>query len=159
MTTATTDDVLLRQRGLRVTGTRLAVLRALDEHQHATADDVVQAVRADLGSVSVQAVYDCLHALTAAGLLRRMEPAGHAARYERRTGDNHHHVVCRSCGAVADVDCTVGHAPCLTPSASHGFAVDLAEVTFWGLCPDCAADPVPAAATARENPLRKDVIT
>jgi len=149
MTTARTDDALLRERGLRVTGTRLAVLRALSEHQHATADDVVRAVRGDLGSVSVQAVYDCLHALTSAGLLRRMEPAGHPARYERRTGDNHHHVVCRSCGAVADVDCTVGHAPCLTPSASHGFAVDLAEVTFWGLCPACAddpaADPVPAA--------------
>ncbi|MFC8600627.1 Fur family transcriptional regulator [Isoptericola sp. NPDC057191] len=146
MTTARTDDLLLREHGLRVTGSRLAVLRALSEHQHATADDVVRAVRADLGSVSVQAVYDCLHALTSAGLLRRMEPAGHPARYERRTGDNHHHVVCRSCGAVADVDCTVGHAPCLTPSATSGFAVDLAEVTFWGLCPACAADPVPAAA-------------
>lgn len=150
MTTASTDDgTLLRERGLRVTGARLGVLRALDGHQHSTADDLVRAVRADLGTVSVQAVYDCLHALTAAGLLRRMEPAGHPARYERRVGDNHHHVVCRGCGAVADVDCTVGAAPCLTPRDTHGFTVDLAEVTFWGLCPTCAseptADPVPAA--------------
>jgi len=152
MTTTRTDEALLRERGLRVTGSRLAVLRALAGHAHATADDVVRAVRADLGSVSVQAVYDCLHALTAAGLLRRMEPAGHPARYERRTGDNHHHVVCRSCGAVADVDCAVGEAPCLTPVASHGFAVDLAEVTFWGLCPDCAADPVPAAGRSGATP-------
>jgi Fur family transcriptional regulator, stress-responsive regulator len=145
MTTTSRDDgVLLRERGLRVTAARLGVLRALDGHQHSTADDVVRAVRDDVGAVSVQAVYDCLHALTAAGLLRRMEPAGHPARYERRVGDNHHHVVCRSCGAVADVDCTVGSAPCLTPSATHGFTVDLAEVTFWGLCPSCSADPVPA---------------
>lgn len=149
MTTASTDDsTLLRDRGLRVTGARLGVLHALDHDPHSTADDVVHAVRRELGAVSVQAVYDCLHALTAAGLLRRVEPAGHPARYERRVGDNHHHVVCRGCGTVADVDCTVGQAPCLTPSATHGFAVDLAEVTFWGLCPACAsghpADPVPA---------------
>ncbi|AEG44092.1 Fur family transcriptional regulator [Isoptericola variabilis] len=130
---------LLRDAGLRVTGVRLGVLRTLDRLPHATADDVVQAVREELGSASVQAVYDTLHALTDAGLLRRMEPAGHPARYERRVGDNHHHVVCRACGAVADVDCTVGQAPCLTPSATHGFTIDLAEVTFWGLCPACAA--------------------
>ncbi len=133
------DEQLLRDAGLRVTGVRLAVLRTLDGLHHATADDVVQAVRIDLGSASVQAVYDTLHTLTSAGLLRRMEPAGHPARYERRVGDNHHHVVCRSCGAVADVDCAVGHAPCLTPSQAHGFTLDLAEVTFWGLCPDCAS--------------------
>ncbi|MDO8144699.1 Fur family transcriptional regulator [Isoptericola sp. 178] len=128
---------LLRDAGLRVTGVRLAVLRALGEHQHSTADTVVRAVRAELGTVSVQAVYDSLHALADADLLRRMEPAGHPARYERRVGDNHHHIVCRACGAVADVDCTVGHAPCLLPSDDHGFTVDLAEVTFWGLCPPC----------------------
>lgn len=135
------DEQLLRDADLRATGVRLAVLRALDRLQHATADDVVRAVRADIGSASVQAVYDTLHTLTGAGLLRRMEPAGHPARYERRVGDNHHHVVCRSCGAVADVDCTVGQAPCLTPSATQGFSVDLAEVTFWGLCPGCASRP------------------
>jgi Fur family ferric uptake transcriptional regulator len=132
---------MLRDAGLRVTSVRLAVLRTLDRLQHATADDVVQAVRDDIGSASVQAVYDTLHTLTDEGLLRRIEPAGHPARYERRVGDNHHHVVCRSCGAVADVDCTVGPAPCLTPSGTHGFSIDLAEVTFWGLCPDCAARP------------------
>jgi Fur family transcriptional regulator, stress-responsive regulator len=137
-TPATTERELLRGAGLRVTGVRLAVLRALDGHEHSTADDVVRAVRADLGTASVQAVYDSLNALSAAGILRRMEPAGHPARYERRVGDNHHHIVCRGCGVVADVDCTVGHAPCLTPSETHGFAVDLAEVTFWGLCPACA---------------------
>jgi Fur family ferric uptake transcriptional regulator len=135
------DEQLLRDVGLRVTGVRLAVLRTLDRLQHAPADDVVQAVRTDLGSASVQAVYDTLHTLTGAGLLRRMEPAGHPARYERRVGDNHHHVVCRSCGAVADVDCAVGQAPCLTPNQTHGFTIDLAEVTFWGLCPDCASRP------------------
>jgi Fur family ferric uptake transcriptional regulator len=129
----------LRGAGLRVTAGRVAVLEAVAGVPHATADDVVRTVRGSLGSVSVQAVYDALHALTEAGLLRRIEPAGHPARYERRVGDNHHHVVCRSCGVVADVDCTVGHAPCLAPSDDHGFVLDLAEVTFWGLCPQCAA--------------------
>ncbi|MCA5893109.1 transcriptional repressor [Isoptericola sp. NEAU-Y5] len=144
MTSTSTDETLLRERGLRVTGVRLAVLRALDGHEHSTADDVVRSLRADLGSVSVQAVYDSLHSLTAVGLLRRLEPAGHPARYERRVGDNHHHMVCRGCGAVADVDCTVGEAPCLHPVTTHGFAVELAEVTFWGLCPRCTAGSVPA---------------
>ncbi|WP_278237178.1 Fur family transcriptional regulator [Isoptericola sp. AK164] len=132
-----TERRLLRDAGLRVTGVRLAVLRALGEHQHSTADTVVRAVRAELGSASVQAVYDSLHTLTDADLLRRVEPAGHPARYERRVGDNHHHVVCRGCGAVADVDCAVGPAPCLVPGDAHGFSVDLAEVTFWGMCPAC----------------------
>ena len=136
--TATAEHELLRAAGLRVTGVRLAVLRALDGHEHSTADDVIRAVRTDLGTASVQAVYDSLNTLSTAGLLRRMEPAGHPARYERRVGDNHHHVVCRGCGLVADVDCTVGHAPCLTPSDTHGFTVDLAEVTFWGTCSRCA---------------------
>ena len=140
-TTPTTEHQLLRGAGLRVTGVRLAVLRALDGHEHSTADDVVRAVRADLGTVSVQAVYDSLNTLSATGILRRMEPAGHPARYERRVGDNHHHIVCRGCGVVADVDCAVGHAPCLTPGDTHGFAVDLAEVTFWGLCPACVPAP------------------
>ncbi|MBE9940170.1 Fur family transcriptional regulator [Cellulosimicrobium cellulans] len=128
----------LRDHGLRVTAARLAVLDAVEVQQHADADDVLRAARTALGSVSVQAVYDVLHTLTDKGLVRRIEPAGHPARYERRLGDNHHHVVCRGCGAVADVDCTVGHAPCLTPSGTAGFRIDTAEVTFWGLCPDCA---------------------
>ncbi|MBD7919471.1 transcriptional repressor [Cellulomonas sp. Sa3CUA2] len=136
---AMTDTDLLRQHGLRVTAPRLAVLDALEGHAHLDADAVLQRVRTAVPTVSVQAVYDVLHALSDAGLLRRIEPAGHPARYERRTGDNHHHVVCRACGAVDDVDCAVGHAPCLTPSSTSGFAVETAEVTFWGLCPTCRA--------------------
>lgn len=133
-----THEAELRDHGLRVTAARLAVLDAVDDHQHADADTVLRAARAALGSVSVQAVYDVLHTLTDHGLLRRIEPAGHPARYERRVDDNHHHVVCRGCGAVADVDCTVGHAPCLAPSTTQGFRIDTAEVTFWGLCASCA---------------------
>ena len=134
---STTPEDLLRHAGLRVTAPRAAALRAVGDQQHATADDVLSSVRDELGTVSVQAVYDVLHALTDAGLLRRIEPAGHPARYERRTGDNHHHVVCRVCGSIGDVDCTVGHAPCLTPSTDNGFVVETAEVTYWGLCPAC----------------------
>ena len=133
------NETELRDSGLRVTAARLAVLDVVARQQHANAEDVLRAAREGLGSVSVQAVYDVLNTLTEHGLLRRIEPAGHPARYERRLGDNHHHVVCRSCGAVADIDCTVGHAPCLTPSGSNGFTIDTAEVTYWGLCPDCAA--------------------
>lgn len=132
-----TDQQVLRERGLRVTAPRVAVLGAIGRLPHATADTLLTAVRTDLPTVSVQAVYDVLHALTGAGLLRRIEPAGHAARYERRVGDNHHHIVCRSCGALADVDCAVGHAPCLTPASTRGFTVEAAEVTYWGLCPAC----------------------
>ena len=132
-----TDTDLLRQHGLRVTAPRLAVLDVLEAHAHLDADEVLQRVRTTLPTVSVQAVYDVLHALADAGMLRRIEPAGHPARYERRTGDNHHHVVCRTCGTVDDVDCVVGHAPCLAPSSTSGFTVDTAEVTFWGLCPAC----------------------
>jgi len=144
----TTEDVtqdeqaeaaLLRSAGLRVTAPRLATLAALAEHPHASAEDVVVSVRARLGSVSVQAVYDVLHALDERGLVQRIEPAGHPARYERRRGDNHHHVVCRTCGAVGDVDCATGHAPCLVPSDDHGFTIDAAEVLYWGTCPTCRA--------------------
>ncbi len=131
------DTRLLREKSLRVTAPRLAVLAVVGRLPHATADAVLAAVRDELPGVSVQGVYDVLHALTDAGLLRRIEPAGHPARYERRTGDNHHHVVCRGCGALDDVDCAVGHAPCLVPSTTSGFAVEIAEVTYWGLCPDC----------------------
>lgn len=135
---------LLREHGLRVTAPRVAVLAAVGDLPHADADTILKHARTALPTVSVQAVYDVLHALTAAGILRRIEPAGHPARYERRVGDNHHHVVCRSCGVVGDVDCAVGEAPCLTPSSTSGFRIDTAEVTYWGLCPQCAAAPVPA---------------
>ena len=131
---------MLRERGLRVTAPRLAVLSVVGEQPHATAESVLGAVRRELSQVSVQGVYDVLHALTDAGLLRRIEPAGHPARYERRTDDNHHHIVCRSCGALDDVDCAVGHAPCLEPSSTSGFSVEVAEVVFWGLCPACRPD-------------------
>jgi Fur family transcriptional regulator, stress-responsive regulator len=134
-----TGEDLLRTHGLRVTRPRLAVLEVLGQGGHPEVDDIVRQVRGRLDSVSVQAVYDVLGALSRAGLARRIEPAGSAARYEARAGDNHHHIVCRGCGAIEDVDCVVGERPCLEPSSSHGFDLDEAEVTFWGLCPDCQA--------------------
>jgi Fur family ferric uptake transcriptional regulator len=115
----------------------MAVLSAVHEHPHADTDSIIGVVRQNLGAVSHQAVYDVLRALTGAGLLRRIEPQGSVARYEARVGDNHHHVVCRSCGAIADVDCAVGAAPCLDASDDHGFVIDEAEVIYWGTCPDC----------------------
>lgn len=137
----TTSDFehMLRGVALRVTRPRVAVLSAVHEHPHADTDSIIGIVREGLGGVSHQAVYDVLRALTATGLLRRIEPPGSPARYEARVGDNHHHVVCRSCGAIADVDCAVGEAPCLTASDDHGFAIDEAEVIYRGLCPDCVA--------------------
>jgi Fur family ferric uptake transcriptional regulator len=128
---------MLRRVSLRVTGPRMAVLSAVHEHPHADTDSIIGVVRADLGGVSHQAVYDVLRALTTSGLLRRIEPPGSVARYEARVGDNHHHVVCRSCGAIEDVDCAVGDAPCLTASEAHGFVIDEAEVVYRGFCPDC----------------------
>ena len=130
----------LRAASLRVTRPRLAVLGALRDHPHVDTDTVYALVREDLPTVSRQAVYDVLHALTAARLVRRIEPAGATARYESRVGDNHHHIVCRSCGTIADVDCAVGPAPCLTASDDHGFVIDEAEVVYWGICPDCATE-------------------
>jgi len=127
----------LRDSRLRVTPTRLAVLAAVEEIPHADADTVIQRVRARIGSVSTQAVYDSLHTLVGARMLRRIEPAGHPARYETRTGDNHHHLVCRVCATLTDVDCAVGSQPCLQPSDDHGYLVDEAEVVYWGLCPKC----------------------
>jgi Fur family ferric uptake transcriptional regulator len=121
----------------------VAVLTAVHDNPHANTDSLIAVVRADLGDVSTQAVYDVLRALTAAGLVRRIEPAGSVARYESRVSDNHHHVVCRSCGAIADIDCAVGSAPCLTASDSHGFTIDEAEVTYWGLCPSCSTSVPP----------------
>ena len=128
----------LRAAGLRVTQPRLLLLAALDAAPHATVDTLTDAVRRERGRLSTQAVYDALEAFVAAGLARHVEPAGSPARFESRVGDNHHHVVCRRCGATADVDCAVGRRPCLTPNESHGFVVDEAEVTYWGLCPQCA---------------------
>jgi Fe2+ or Zn2+ uptake regulation protein len=128
----------LRGAGLRVTAARVALLETVRAGDHLDVEAIASGVRERVGHVSIQAVYEALHALTAAGLVRRIEPAGSPARYERRVGDNHHHVVCRSCGAVADVDCATGDAPCLTASDDHGFVIDEAEVTYWGLCPDCS---------------------
>jgi Fe2+ or Zn2+ uptake regulation protein len=128
---------MLRGATLRVTRPRIAVLAAVHHHPHADTDSIIGVARAALGEVSHQAVYDVLRALTTAGLLRRIEPPGSVARYEARTGDNHHHVLCRSCGMIADVDCAVGTAPCLTASDDHGFAIDEAEVVYRGLCPGC----------------------
>ena len=134
---------ILRDASLRVTRPRLAVLDAVHEHPHLDTEALIRVVRADLVTVSHQAVYDVLRALTDAGLVRRIQPAGATARYETRVGDNHHHVVCRYCGAIADVDCAVGHAPCLTASDDHGFTVDEAEVVYWGTCPACATTETP----------------
>ncbi|HEX3785521.1 MAG TPA: Fur family transcriptional regulator [Pseudonocardiaceae bacterium] len=141
MPTTSDFERMLRGAALRVTRPRIAVLTAVHAHPHADTDSILGVVRADLGTVSHQAVYDVLRALTGAGLLRRIEPPGSVARYEARVGDNHHHVVCRSCGAVDDVDCAVGDTPCLTASDDHGFTIDEAEVIYWGLCPDCSTAP------------------
>ena len=132
---------MLRGVALRVTRPRVAVLSAVHDHPHADTDSIIGVVREDLGEVSHQAVYDVLRALTAAGLVRRFHPTGTVARYESRVGDNHHHVVCRSCGTVADVDCAVGATPCLTASEDHGFVIDEAEVVYWGVCPTCSTTP------------------
>ncbi len=140
-TEAITPRDRLRAVGLRATDQRVAVLQALDSHPHADAAGVFAAVVPTLPETSLQAVYGVLAALTDAGLVRRIEPAGSPARYELRVGDNHHHVVCSRCGAIGDVDCAVGHAPCLAPSGASGFTVTTAEVTYWGLCPACAATP------------------
>jgi Fur family ferric uptake transcriptional regulator len=131
----------LRKGGLRVTAPRLAVLSAVTEGKHMTAEQLTTAARERVGAISTQAVYDVLGALTRGGFVRRIKPAGSPARYETRVGDNHHHVVCRSCGAIADVDCVIGDPPCVVPADACGFAVDEAEVTFWGLCPDCQTTP------------------
>ena len=153
------DDLERSLRGvaLRVTRPRMAVLQAVRMHPHADTDSVLRAVREDLPDVSHQAVYDSLHALTEAGLVRRIQPRGSVARYEARVGDNHHHVVCRSCGAIADVDCATGQTPCLTASDDHGYRIDEAEVIYWGLCPDCrrVLDDLDPATTETPEPLSR----
>ena len=138
MPTTAELEGMLRRVALRVTRPRVSVLAAVHEHPHADTDSLIEVVRRDSGEVSHQAVYDVLRDLTDVGLVRRFQPTGSVARYEARVGDNHHHVVCRSCGAIADVDCAVGPAPCLTPSDDHGFAIDEAEVVYRGLCPGCS---------------------
>ncbi|MBE3076137.1 MAG: transcriptional repressor [Actinobacteria bacterium] len=138
-----TPEQQLRAVGLRVTRPRVAVLTEVNAHPHAEVDTLTAKVRSRLGSVSTQAVYDVLRALADAELVRRIEPAGSPARFEARVGDNHHHVVCRRCGDVADIDCATGSAPCLDPSNTNGFVIDEAEVTYWGICPACQQNPAP----------------
>ena len=133
------NDALLRRHGLQVTAQRLAVLRAVSERPHRTADDICDAVRAEIGAISRQAVYDALATFTDRGLVRRIQPAGSPARYESRVGDNHHHLICRTCNRMVDVDCAVGDTPCLTASDDWGYEIDEAEVIYWGRCPECVA--------------------
>jgi Fur family transcriptional regulator, stress-responsive regulator len=131
--------ILLRQHGLQVTAQRLAVLRAVSDRPHSTADDIYTVVRAEIGAISRQAVYDALSILSDKGLLRRIQPAGSSARYENRVGDNHHHLICRTCNRMVDVDCAVGDTPCLTAADDSGYEIDEAEVIYWGRCPECVA--------------------
>jgi Fur family ferric uptake transcriptional regulator len=131
---------LLRENRIQVTAQRLAVLRAVSGRPHGTADAIAEDVRADIGAISRQAVYDALSMLVERGLIRRIQPAGSPARYEDRVGDNHHHIICRRCGKTVDVDCAVGETPCLTAAADSGFQIDEAEVIFWGTCPECLAE-------------------
>jgi Fe2+ or Zn2+ uptake regulation protein len=144
-------ETQLRSVSLRVTRPRLAVLAALHDHPHVDTDTVIRLVRAQIPTVSHQAVYDVLRALTESGLVRRIQPAGATARYETRVGDNHHHLVCRSCGTVADVDCAVGETPCLSAADDHGFVIDEAEVVYWGTCPDCTATSISPSSSVEGN--------
>ncbi len=148
---AVTDGVeqLLRRHGVQVTAQRLALMRAVSSRSHASADELADDVRGVLGSISRQAVYDALGVLVDKDLVRRIQPAGSAARYEDRVGDNHHHLICRGCGAMFDIDCAVGEVPCLTADDDHGFEIDEAEVVYWGRCPSCRAASAGAAATPR----------
>ena len=150
------NEALLRRHGLQVTAQRLAVLRAVSDGPHRTADDIVEAVRAAIGAISRQAVYDALAAFTVKDLLRRIQPAGSPARYENRVGDNHHHVICRTCNKAADVDCAVGYIPCLTAADSAGYEIDEAEVIYWGQCPEClAAGSIPSGGAVADPPRMK----
>lgn len=139
METSVDKVALLRGHGVQVTAQRLAVLRAVSERPHSTADDIERVVRAEIGAISRQAVYDALGTLTDRGLLRRIQPAGSSARFEDRVGDNHHHLICRTCNQMVDVDCAVGYTPCLTAADDSGYEIDEAEVIYWGRCPECVA--------------------
>lgn len=151
------DAAILRERGIQVTAQRLAVFRAVAARPHLTADDVADLVRAEIGAISLQSVYDALGVLVTEGLVRRIQPSGSPARFENRVGDNHHHLICRSCGRVVDVDCAVGAAPCLTAAQDMGYEIDEAEVVYWGRCPACVrrvqtpsrSDPSPARRRGR----------
>ena len=155
------DDsaALLRQRGIQVTAQRLAVLRVVSGHPHITADAVAEIVRNEIGAISLQSVYDALGLLVAERLIRRIQPSGSPARFEDRVGDNHHHLICRTCGRVVDIDCAVGAAPCLTPLDHRGYQVDEAEVAYWGRCPDCleqsrTSSPAGQPANSRSSQRR-----
>ena len=143
------QSALLRQQGVQVTAQRIAVLRAVGKHPHATADDLTEAVRCDIGAISRQAVYDSLGLLVQVGLVRRIQPSGSSARFETRVSDNHHHLICRGCHAVVDVDCAIGEAPCLTAADDLGYLIDEAEVCYWGLCPSCQTQPKAAHVASR----------
>ena len=147
----------LRQQGFKVTAQRLAVMRALSGRPHLTADEVVEVVRADIGTISRRAVYAAVTVLADMGLLRRIQPAGSAARYEDRVGDNHHHLICRTCGRMVDVDCATGAAPCLTAADDEGYAIDEAEVVFWGRCPDCVTAERPTATSNLKEPAKEEM--
>ena len=150
--------VLLRRHGLHVTAQRLAVLRAVSDRPHSSADDIDKVVRAEIGTISHQAVYDALGILTDKGVLRRIQPARSPARYEDRVGDNHHHLICRACGRMVDVDCAVGATPCLTAADDSGYKIDEAEVIYWGRCPECVGAALPPAptATSQKEPARQE---
>jgi Fur family transcriptional regulator, stress-responsive regulator len=151
----TDPAALLRERGIQVTAQRIAVLRAVARHPHIAADAVAGAVRAEIGAISIQSVYDALNVLVAEGLIRRIQPAGSPARYEDRVGDNHHHLICRVCGRLVDIDCAVGSAPCLAPLDDRGFEIDEAEVAYWGRCPDCATRTSPSSSESMARPQRR----
>jgi Fur family transcriptional regulator, stress-responsive regulator len=153
---ATDPAVTLRQRGIQVTAQRLAVLRAVSSQPHITADAVAEAVRAEIGAISLQSVYDALAVLVAEQLIRRIQPAGSPARFEDRVGDNHHHLICRVCGRVVDIDCAVGSAPCLTAADDNGYEIDEAEVAYWGRCPDCAGQSATSSRLRERVRLKPD---
>jgi Fur family ferric uptake transcriptional regulator len=148
----------LRAAGLRVTAPRLAVLAAIRAGGHLTVEEVAVLGRGRIGAISTQAVYDVLYALAEAGLIRRIQPAGSPVRFESRVGDNHHHLICRVCGTMVDVDCAVGHAPCLEPSSASGYEIDEAEITYWGLCPDCLSRQL-LSAGSKSNPRERGAVS
>lgn len=151
-----TSDVVLRRHGMRVTAHRLAVLRAVSDGPHSTADDIHTTVRAEIGAISRQAVYDALAALTETGVFRRIQPAGSSARYENRVGDNHHHLICRTCGRTVDVDCAVGETPCLTAADDSDYEIDEAEVIYWGRCPRCVEAATPRVTSHHKRASRQE---
>jgi Fur family transcriptional regulator, stress-responsive regulator len=149
--TSADNAALLRRNHIQVTAQRLAVLQAVSERPHSTADDIDRVVRAEIGAISPQSVYNAVGTLTIKGLIRRVQPPGSPARFEDRVGDNHHHLICRSCGRMVDVDCAIGHSPCLTAADDAGYAIDEAEVIYWGTCPECLAAPASPSTTAKQH--------